>query len=416
MQKQKTILFITLLFIGTQALKSQVLLDFATNTTGDWQIELDGDISYDPANGNPGGCLRVDDDATGAVNLLVGPYDLLGDWSNTDTSDYISFDYLVHRFSGSAITDADFVIEISGPAGSAKALNNYVYGALDTWENIEVNLKPGDWFEINGNWNDILMQVDLIKIRSEFINGDEYVLLDNVELSFTPIQSSIESQVCSTFETLDGWSFTNVSSAVIDSFGRPDFSVKIGDQSGPLSLGYAPPKFRGDWTNLDTTDQLKFDVYISSSDPDLFSSMDFVKISGNGNEAKITVIESDLDSAYNQWYRYSYPINESTWQVTAGTWSDLMQNVQRIEVQLEFITGNETIYFDNFCVGDSNCPKTIYQHGGIIDTTLQAQNFIILDSVILSDQAIISAPEVKLQNGTTAPLGNEVQINNDGCN
>jgi hypothetical protein len=409
-------LLATILLLGMQDVEAQVLLDFTTNTTGDWQIELDGNISYDAVNGNSGGCLRVDDDASGVINLLVAPNDFLGDWRNTDTADYIAFDYLVHLIGGSAITNADFIIEISGPAGSAKALPNYVYDSLDTWENINVKLNPDDWFQINGNWMDILAQVDLVKIRSEFVQGDEYVLIDNAELSFSPIQSNIEGQVCSTFETLEGWSFINVASAVIDSFGRPLFGVKLSDQLNQNAAGFAPPKFRGNWTDIDTADQLKFDIYIATTDPDVFSSVDIVTISGNGNVASVTVSESEIDSAYNQWHRFSFPINENEWQVTAGNWTDLIQNVQSIRLELEFIIGTETVFFDNFCIGDGDCPKSLFIHGGSIDSTIVAQNFIILDSVTLTDQAIISAPEVTLKNGTVAPLGNNVQINSDGCN
>ena len=406
------VLFLFVLLVA----QSQVTLDFSTNTTANWQIELDGDISYDATNGNPGGCLRVDDDASGVTNLLVGPYDLLGDWSMTDTSDFISFDYLVHLINGSPIGNYDFFIEISGPAGSAKALMNYVYDSLDVWEDIIVKLDPMNWHDINGEWNEILMQVDLVRIRSEFISGDEYFLLDNVELSFSPLQSAIEGQVCSTFETLDGWSFVNVASASINSFGFPNNSVRLGDQLGPSAIGFAPPKFRGDWTSLDSTDQVKCDIFISTSDPDVISTLDFIVISGNGNQAKIVITESEIDRAYNQWYRYSFPVKESAWQMVSGTWSDLIEEVQRIQLGLEFIIGSEVVYFDNFCVGDDSCPKSLVLYGQAIDSILRAQDFIILDSVHLSDQAIISAPEVLLRNNTQSMLGNEVEINSDGCN
>ena len=55
----------------------------------------------------------------------------------------------------------------------------------------------------------LLEQVNEFVVRVEYINGDEYDRIDNIQLSFTPVVIPVVPVVCSDFEDggFDGWSF-----------------------------------------------------------------------------------------------------------------------------------------------------------------------------------------------------------------
>ena len=55
---------------------AQVISTFDTNTDN-WHSEGDGDYYWEAATGNPGGCFRVDDDATGDWNNAFAPVKFL---------------------------------------------------------------------------------------------------------------------------------------------------------------------------------------------------------------------------------------------------------------------------------------------------------------------------------------------------
>ena len=60
--------------------KTQVTSNFDYDLEG-WVAEGDNYYYYETGQGNPGNCLRINDYATGEVNMAIAPGKFLGDWS-----------------------------------------------------------------------------------------------------------------------------------------------------------------------------------------------------------------------------------------------------------------------------------------------------------------------------------------------
>lgn len=331
--------------------RAQVISDFEDGTLQNWRTLGDGAYFLEAENGNPGNCLRVEDDATGSLNTAIAPVKFTGNWTSSGPTDSIFFDLYVHLINGSmGVTGRDWLVRISGPGGQAEG------GSLsenlpqsDTWLHYALPLDSTHWRIVSGTWPAILENVDQLEIGAEYVNGDEYDRLDNIGLSFSPNVLPVNPPVFSGFEAgnLDGWSFINTGG--IDAKktgGNPGGHLQVADGSG-IAIGYAPPRYLGNWQLLNGKAALQFDLKIEGP-ADLFALPDFlVKISGSGNEARIKA-DSSLLAAFNTWHSFSFMIDPAVWQVTAGTWQDLLKNVSELAITLEFVDGDERVNMDNF--------------------------------------------------------------------
>ncbi|MCB2219856.1 MAG: PKD domain-containing protein [Bacteroidetes bacterium] len=346
----KTFVLIGLLIPVT--MMSQVISDFETDIEG-WYSEGDGDYLLELGTGNPGNNFRVNDDATGDINLSYAPPKFLGAWSGATTSDYISADIFHHQING-GYAAGNFVFQISGPGGTAKALEGTNPTLFDTWITYTVNLDPAEWNVLEGTWSGIMAQVNELIIRMEYINGDEWNRLDNVYLSYTPVVIPVAPVICSDFEEgdYDGWSFASIGSVSNQaSGGNPGRAIRINDGSG-ISLAYAPPKFLGDWNQLDMhAADIRMDILVTNISGSTLVSTNFLKISGPGGIATFPM-DLTIEDAFNQWKTFVFPVDESYWIVESGTWAGLINNVNQIEVTVEYIDGSEIVWLDNFCISD----------------------------------------------------------------
>ncbi|MCD4818222.1 MAG: hypothetical protein K8S23_05990 [Candidatus Cloacimonetes bacterium] len=188
MFKKGTFFCIILILIST--LYSQVLSDFEDGSIERWRSEGDGYCELGVEIGNPGDCLKVFDYATGAMNYAIAPLKFTGDWSMATTSDYLHFDLKVVT-PISLYCSTTLVFEISGPGGKARYIPADPTPPLNVWTSYTADLDPLQWNIIEGNWLSILADVDLLRIRAEYLNGDEYVLLDNILLTIDPIISPV---------------------------------------------------------------------------------------------------------------------------------------------------------------------------------------------------------------------------------
>jgi hypothetical protein len=343
---------LALLFFMMLTVHGQVISDFETNIDG-WYSEGDGDYLLEIGTGNPGNNFRVNDDATGDINLSYAPPKFLGDWSGATTSDYISADIYHHQING-GYAASNFVFQISGPGGVAKALLGTNPTQFDVWLTYSVNFDPAEWTILEGNWSGIISQVNELVIRMEYINGDEWNRLDNVYLSFSPVILPVTPVTCSDFEQgdYDGWAFASIGSVSNQtSGGNPGRAIRISDGSG-ISLAYAPPKFLGDWNQLDMhAADIRMDILVTSFTGTTLVSSNFLKISGPGGVASFPM-DLSIESAFNQWKTFVFPIDETFWIVESGTWAGLMNSVNQIEVTVEYIDGSEVVWLDNFCISD----------------------------------------------------------------
>lgn len=339
--------------IAPCATQAQVLTDFEDSNIDQWLTEADGVPSLS-ATGNPGNCLRVTDQVVGVINQVVLPWAYTGDWSAAQATDSLAFDVFAHEISGSLLgSDGLPLFSLSGPGGSAVAYID-TFPVFDTWQRMGIALDSASWI-VTGSWTALLEEVQTVKIRTEFIDGSEWVQIDNIKLSITPLIEPIAGTICSTWDTTgfyDGWSFQNVGSIQVSMVqGNPPGSVRMGDASNALTNAVAAPKFRGDWTDLDMQANMTFDLFLQTSSSNYFEKEYLVRISGPGGAAKFNCNDSLTALLVNQWHTVEIPIDAPNWELLSGTWSGLLDFVAEVRLELEFIDGTgEVVYLDNFCL------------------------------------------------------------------
>lgn len=350
--KNLLLISVSILFIFMiDPASGQVISDFETNID-DWYSEGDGDYLLEMGTGNPGNNFRVNDDATGDINLSYAPVKFLGDWSTATSNDSLSVDIFLHQINGNYIGN-NYVFQIEGPGGKARAFEG-VAPVSDMWEHYSVAIDPSDWTILEGNWNDLIQHVNELIVRMEYIDGDEWNRSDNVYLSFTPGVIPVVPVICSDFEEggYDGWSFSgNGPVSNQSSGGHPGRGIRINNGSG-TAVALAPPKFLGDWNQIDGhAAEIHVDLSIIDYSGNPVSGTNFIDISGPGGEATFP-LSSDIAYAYDDWHTMTVPIDEADWTMVSGTWSALINYVTDLQLSLEYFEGSERVFMDNFCITD----------------------------------------------------------------
>jgi hypothetical protein len=336
--------FIFILAIAT-IVQAQVITTFDTDSLENWRSEGDGSYYLELNTGNPVNCMRVDDDATGDLNIAFAPVKFLGDWSNADTTDSIYTDIFVSLISGTR-TPSLWVFRISGPGGSARG--PLVTVELDQWNHIAIALDSSFWQISSGTWTGILDYVNHLEVRVEYINGDEFVRLDNIGLSFSPVVKSLTPPIVTEFEnrSFEGWTFIESGgTSIAESGGNPGGYCRISDGTG-ITQAIAPPKFLGDWSQLNGLASIQLDLKISNFSGPLYLSDFLIKISGPGGQA-IIPMDSTILNAANQWETFSYLISDNEWMMESGDWTSLLNNVTEVRLITEYISGTEIVSLDN---------------------------------------------------------------------
>jgi len=163
--------------------------------------------------------------------------------------------------------------------------------------------------------------------------------LGNNEKSIT---KHFDAFITSDFENdLDGWSAIGDGVATwIESGGNPGGWMRIEDDvQDHYAWAKAPSKFLGDWESLGIT-YISADVEELSLNP--YEPFDF-EISGPGGTA-------DYNSGIiptTSWQIILAPLQESAWNITQGTWEDIISNVTEFLVDAEFNNGQEKVGIDN---------------------------------------------------------------------
>jgi len=347
----KNMLAVTCIFIMSSLSSAQVFTDFENDSLDGWRSEGDGSYYLEANSGNPGNCMRIDDDATGELNIAIAPLPFTGNWSAADSSDSLMTDVFISLINGSQLTD-QWAFRISGPGGSATSRG--ITPPLGQWHHIAVALDSSQWLMTSGSWQALMSYVYHLEVRAEYINGDEFVRLDNLGLSFSPVPVKITPLVLSDFEkgVYEGWTFEqSAGTSIPTSGGNPGRCVRITDGTG-LSQALAPPKFLGDWGALDGVAAIQFDLQITNISGPLLLSDFWLKISGPGGQA-MALMDSSLTAAFNKWNTFSFLIDSQAWQVSAGTWEALITDVRELRLVVEYISGSEIVWLDNFRITDS---------------------------------------------------------------
>lgn len=67
-------------------------------------------------------------------------------------------------------------------------------------------------------------------------------------------------------------------------------------------------------------------------------------------------IDNSIELAFNKWHSFGIPIEQTDWTIVNGDWNSLIDFVDDIQIVAEFISGDETVGIDNFCI--SNLPPS----------------------------------------------------------
>ena len=344
---------LVLLLLPTVVL-SQLADDFEDGNPNGWSAEGDGDFSISQDIDPPNHTFLVADDATGLINYAIAPARYLGDYSAATAADSLRVSVYVASSSSNVTTLEDSPIyELVGPGGRARSEVGRSLPAGE-WVRIAHSFNPDDWELVSGDWAALLADVQLLRIRAEYRNGNERVYLDSIALDLTPVRSDFTQQVCSDFTdgTLDGWRFTDVAATTVDTTaGNPGGALRVGDRPVVTSQATAPPKFLGDWRQLPDSSFLRFDLRIEAgSNPTIFDQPYLVRIAGAAGAALIDPAPDTLLPATTDWQTLRFPIEASAWTVTRGSWAELLAAVDTVQLIVEYVNGDEVVLLDNFCL------------------------------------------------------------------
>ncbi len=362
------ILSVFALLIGWVAapVGAQITTTFDTDLEG-WMVTGDNGFVWH-AEGNPPGSLDVNDYATGARNYAVAPSSYHGDWSGFTVSDTLSVDIYYYHTAGGYESGGSYMFRISGPGGSAWAIDPVAqYPPEYVWTNYQVAIDSAEWNVTEGTWAALLDNVTSLRVNAEFWNGDEEVFVDNVVLTSSPqaIFYTCAQSVFNTGDTED-WTFQGTGGASNPgSAGNGGGYCKITEKGGQNSYGLAPSMFLGDWSSFDGSGYVTIDIRIISHSGTNNGAPEFIRLSGNGGVAHVSLDASELPADRRIWKTFSYPIDSSAWTLDSGTWAGLIANVEEIRIDLEFYDSTESIGFDNFGRGLHTCPR--------IDCAIEAQ-------------------------------------------
>ena len=346
-----------LLSLAVADAAAQVTSTFDFGLEG-WLIIGDNAGGWVGVGGNPDGFLNVADLATGAINIASAPPKFLGDWSAMTSTDTLAFDVHFVNTSGGALVAPSWIFRIEGPGGAATGITPGVTPPQGVWSTFKVSLDPADWTIVSGTWGAILADVTALKLYVEYVNGDEEVRVDNVSLSSTPI-TVFNPCAHSHFNGtgLDDWSFENtgtVSNPGDDGNGLG--YLRILDLSSVNSYALSPARFQGDWSTLDNNGCITIDIRVISSSGNNFGATEFIRLTGPGGSAYVSLAPGDVPTAPRMWKTFEFPLSESEWTVDSGTWAGLLAEVLECRIDAEFFDGTETIGIDNFGRMAKSCP------------------------------------------------------------
>lgn len=331
---------------------AQLITTFDADKEG-WMITGDNDFQWRVDEGNPGGCLDVNDLATGARNWAVPPITHLGDWSAFTSADSISYEVYWYPTEPGLVGAPQYVFEISGPGGSAAALSGASHYPPDsTWTRFVVSLDPADWTMISGTWANIMDNVTSLRLNAEFWVGGEEVRIDNISLltSSLPLITYMPC-VAHDFNTAGTGDWTAQGTTGIfnpGSGGNAGGFMQVGDNASATSYLYAPSVFLGDWSTYDGAGHLALDIRVSAYSGTNLGAPEFIRISGPGGSAHVSLAPGDIPTMSYLWKTFVFPLEESTWTVDSGVWADILDEVTECRILVEYFDGTETVGMDNF--------------------------------------------------------------------
>jgi hypothetical protein len=322
-----------------------------------WLIIGDNDAQWSPTGGNPGGCFNVNDLATGQGNIAAAPNKFLGDWSAVNSGDHLSFDVYFQNISGGRLLSLPWMFRITGPGGKAIGLVPASTPPQNVWSNVSVSMDPSDWVVESGTWPDLLSEVTSLELLVEYVDGDEIVRLDNIRLNVTPVPV-FDPCAASHFNGtgIDTWSYQDAGAmSNPGDDGNGGGFLRFGDASGN-SYAFTPSRFLGDWSALNNNGYVTLDIRVLSSSGNNLGSPEFVRLSGPGGAAHVSLAAGDLPTSGRIWKNFRFLLNASEWTLDSGSWTGLMAEITACRIDVEFFDNTELIGLDNFGRMLNTCP------------------------------------------------------------
>jgi hypothetical protein len=151
----------------------------------------------------------------------------------------------------------------------------------------------------------------------------------------------ITGMVVSTFDSdLDGWTHIGGNNLSFSStIGNPAGSALFTDGSGGgTGTLVAPANFRGDWSLVNNL-QYQHKIIDPGGGPTI-SNVFHVTISGPGGTASFGTDPNTVQPSTDQWVDIVAPVEESAWNVTSGSWANILNDVTSLQIQIEMVANS----------------------------------------------------------------------------
>jgi len=158
----------------------------------------------------------------------------------------------------------------------------------------------------------------------------------------TPVKSDFKND-------LDGWTILDASQGNFvwsgPAKGNPPGAADYTDQTSLPGIIRAPAKYLGDWSSLDGVGTLSWEHKIFKMDKVRNLVQYEAWISGPGGEANFKGGLPPVNPALpiphpanpSFWEPVVVPIEETSWTVTSGDWSNLLSNVTDLRIRIECV-------------------------------------------------------------------------------
>jgi DNA-binding beta-propeller fold protein YncE len=180
-----------------------------------------------------------------------------------------------------------------------------------------------------------------------------------VALALFLAPGAASAQVSTTFDAdLEGWTIVGDNTHFWNpTGGNPDGCLEVPDDaSGPWSVAVAPSAYLGNWRDMTPSDSLSYDVLFLPTAGTTGNPPAVLRITGPHGSARFNMSIPD-----SQWVHISAPLDSSYWTVESGTWSQILRSVTKLDVAVEYRSGDETVRIDNVKLSGTPGAVDLYQ-------------------------------------------------------
>ncbi len=173
---------------GAEPITAPIMSDFDSGLEG-WT----GNATWGTTNGNPNGYAKFVTNGAAPTDIIA-PAKFLGDWSKLDGTGKVSFNHALFDLGGGIGEIFPYSIELAGPGGKA-VWEGPTPSGITSWLSFDVLLDSDIWTINDGNWTDLLNDVQSFRIRIELVSNSfgpsDRAGIDNVYVGAVPLPSAV---------------------------------------------------------------------------------------------------------------------------------------------------------------------------------------------------------------------------------